>query len=310
MLIPEILRKRLSPRRRLEWYPPLHAMRVRVLELDQGWRRVRLLLPLAPNRNPGGGMFGGAMACLADPIAALACNHVFPGHKVWTRALTLDFTREGRTDMELRFVFEPGTEDDIRDQLRERGRSTPAFEYAFFDTNGRACATVRCRVAIRSADYYGHEAEYQEKRMNEEEGLDMDMSSGVAAFESKQFSTATRLLAPRAEQGDPEAQYRMAIMAQNGLGMVENPAMALRYMQAAAESGMGLAQHGLGFMFMQGECVEQDGQKALEWFTKAAEQGLQGAMTTIGMMYRDGTVLERDEEKAREWFRKAGFDEF
>ena len=120
--------------------------------------------------------------------------------------------------------------------------------------------------------------------MNEEEGLDMDLSSGIAAFESKHFSTATRLLAPRAEQGDPEAQYRMAIMAQNGLGMVENQALALRYMQAAAEAGLGLAQHGLGFMYMQGECVEKDGQKALEWFSRAAAQGLQGAMTTIGMM--------------------------
>jgi TPR repeat protein len=91
--------------------------------------------------------------------------------------------------------------------------------------------------------------------------------------------------------------------------MVENPPMAVRYMQAAAESGMGLAQHGLGFMYMQGECVEKDGQKALEWFTRAAEQGLQGAMTTIGMMYREGDVLERDEEKAKAWFRKAGFDD-
>ena len=153
MHIPEMLRRRLSPKRRLEWYPPFRSMRVRVLELAEDWRQVRLLLPLAPNRNPGGGMFGGAMACLADPIAALACNAVFPGHKVWTRALSLDFTRESRTDMQLRFVFEPGMEDEIRDQLHERGRATPAFEYAFYDTHGQVCATVRCRVAIRSADY-------------------------------------------------------------------------------------------------------------------------------------------------------------
>ena len=102
----------------------------------------------------------------------------------------------------------------------------------------------------------------------------------------------------------------MAIMAQNGLGMVENQALALRYMQAAAEAGLGLAQHGLGFMYMQGECVEKDGQKAVDWFSRAAAQGLQGAMTTIGMMYREGTLVERDEDKAREWFRKAGFDDF
>ena len=83
--------------------------------------------------------------------------------------------------------------------------------------------------------------------------LDMDLGSGIAAFESKHFSTATSLLGPLAEAGNPEAQYRMAIMAQNGLGMVENELLAFKYMKAAAEAGMGLAQHGLGYMYMQGE---------------------------------------------------------
>ena len=153
MRIPEFLRCRLSPARRLAWYPPFRVMRIRVLELSEEWRRVRLLLPLARNRNPGGGMFGGAMACLADPIAALACNRVFPGNRVWTRELTLDFVRESRTDMELRFVLESNDEQGIREQLHERGRATPSFEYAFYDTRGQVCAKVRCRVAIRPADY-------------------------------------------------------------------------------------------------------------------------------------------------------------
>lgn len=153
MQIPEMLRRRLSPARRLEWYPPFRAMRVSVLEMSDDWRRMRLLLPLAANRNPGGGMFGGAMACLADPIAALACSHVFPGHQVWTRELVLDFAREGRSDMELRFVLEREKEQGIRDELSARGRATPAFEYAFFDMHGRASVTVRARVAIRPAGY-------------------------------------------------------------------------------------------------------------------------------------------------------------
>ncbi len=153
MYIPEILRRRLAPARRLEWYPPFRALRLKVLELDTDWRRVRLLLPLAPNRNPGGGMFGGAMACLADPIAALACNRVFPGHQVWTRELQLDFRHEGRSDMELRFVFDGEQERVIRERLAARGRATPLFEYAFFDRTGRVCVDIRCRVAIRPHDY-------------------------------------------------------------------------------------------------------------------------------------------------------------
>jgi len=148
-----MLRRRLRPARRLEWYPPFRAMRVRVLEISEDWNQVRLLLPLADNRNPGGGMFGGAMACLADPIAALVCNRVFPGHQVWTRELTLDFTHESRTDMQLKFALAAGVEAQIRDQLVERGRATPTFEYAYFDTHGLACVKVRCRVAIRPHDY-------------------------------------------------------------------------------------------------------------------------------------------------------------
>jgi hypothetical protein len=65
--------------RLLEWYPPFRPMRIKVLEISEEWRRVRIRLPLnAMSRNPGGVMFGGYQAALADPIAALACARVFP----------------------------------------------------------------------------------------------------------------------------------------------------------------------------------------------------------------------------------------
>ena len=45
----------------------------------------------------------------------------------------------------------------------------------------------------------------------------VDLHSGIMAFESKHFSQAMQLLSPIADQGDPEAQYRVAIMYQGGL---------------------------------------------------------------------------------------------
>ncbi len=138
---------------------------------------------------------------------------------------------------------------------------------------------------------------------------EMALNSGIAAFEAKHFVRAAELLEPLAEAGNAEAQYRVAIMAQNGLGMVENQLLAYKYMKAAAEAGLPLAQHGLGFMYLEGECVDKNAEKALEWFMKGAEQGLQGSMTTIAMMYQEGNGVEADPEKAREWFHKAGFDE-
>ena len=114
---------------------------------------------------------------------------------------------------------------------------------------------------------------------------EMELGSGIAAFETRQFARATGLLSPLADAGEPEAQYRMAIMAQNGLGMTANPELAFRYMTAAAEAGISLAQHGLGFMYMEGECAPKDPAQAAHWFRLAADQGLAGSQTTLAMMY-------------------------
>lgn len=139
--------------------------------------------------------------------------------------------------------------------------------------------------------------------------LEMDLGSGISAFESKQFSRAAGLLGPLAELGHPEAQYRVAIMAQNGLGMHRNDLLAFKYMKAAAKAGLGVAQHGLGFMYMEGECTEKDSAKAVEWLTRAAEQGLAGSQTTLALLYEEGRGVPKDPEQAKKWYRMAGFDE-
>lgn len=141
-----------------------------------------------------------------------------------------------------------------------------------------------------------------------EDILGMDLSSGIAAFEAKEFARAASLLGPLSEDGHPEAAYRMAIMCQNGLGMAVNETRALACMKSAAEQDMAIAQHGLGFMYMEGECVEKSAQDALNWFGKAAAQGLQGSMTTMAMMYEQGNGVDKDPEKAKALYKKAGFD--
>jgi TPR repeat protein len=85
-----------------------------------------------------------------------------------------------------------------------------------------------------------------------------DMASGMAAFEAKEFAHAWPLLKPFAEAGDAQAQHRVAIMCQNGLGMAPNPLMAYKWMRAAAEQGYPMAEHGLGFMCLYGECTEKN----------------------------------------------------
>lgn len=144
----------LSPRQRLEWFPAFFLMRVKVLELADDWQIARLRLPLnAFSRNMGDSMFGGYQASLADPIAALACARRFPGHEVWTRAMSIDFVAEGASDLELRFEFDPVLDQQIREELATRGRSTPQFEYGFYRQDGVLCTRVKNTVAIRPKGY-------------------------------------------------------------------------------------------------------------------------------------------------------------
>ena len=58
--------------------------------------------------------------------------------------------------------------------------------------------------------------------MDMRENRAMELESGIAAFETKNFAHATKLLSPIAEEGNPDAMYRMAIMLQNGLGCLAN----------------------------------------------------------------------------------------
>jgi acyl-coenzyme A thioesterase PaaI-like protein len=146
--------KFLSEGRRFELYPPFFMMRIKVLEISGSWRRVRIRLPLnGISRNPGGVMFGGYQASLADPIAAIACSRVFPGYSVWTRAMTVDFQKGGSTNLELRFAMSPEQEAAVAEELKAQGRATPTFEYGYYLSDGTLCTLIKNTVAIRPKGY-------------------------------------------------------------------------------------------------------------------------------------------------------------
>ncbi|MEF3077013.1 DUF4442 domain-containing protein [Methylobacter sp. Wu1] len=144
----------LTDKQRIKWYPAFWLMRLKVLEISPDWRTVRILLRHSwIATNTGGSLFGGFQACLADPIAAMCCVKVFPGYSVWTRSLHLDFRHEGRTDLELRFTLSADQEQQIREELERKGRSTPEFTYAFYQSEGTLCTEVKARIAIRPKGY-------------------------------------------------------------------------------------------------------------------------------------------------------------
>eukprot|EP01104_Vermistella_antarctica_P015793 TRINITY_DN5254_c0_g1_i2.p1 TRINITY_DN5254_c0_g1~~TRINITY_DN5254_c0_g1_i2.p1 ORF type:complete len:151 (+),score=40.90 TRINITY_DN5254_c0_g1_i2:279-731(+) len=135
-------------------WPPFFFMGVKVIKLDDDLNDIRIRLPLNTlSRNPGGVMFGGYQASLADPIAAIVCARKFPNYSAWTRAMTIDFEAGGSEDLELRFQFPPEMESKIRDELEKKGRATQTFHYGYYLSDGSRCTRISNTVAIRRKGY-------------------------------------------------------------------------------------------------------------------------------------------------------------
>jgi len=144
----------LSARRRFELYPPYFLMRIKVIELAQDWSMARIRLPLnRVSANAAGNMFGGYQAALADPVPALACLKRFPGYRVVTKKLEIDFIRVGNSNLMLHFDFDERISRTIEQQLNEKNRSTPCFMMTFVREDGEICTRIKNTVAIRPKNY-------------------------------------------------------------------------------------------------------------------------------------------------------------
>jgi TPR repeat protein len=123
----------------------------------------------------------------------------------------------------------------------------------------------------------------------------------------KAASSADQLKALRqkAEKGDAEAQYRLAVALRTGQGAPKDDAAAVKWYRAAADQGHPGAQNNLGWMYYSGYGVPHDDPQAVSWFRKAADQGDQDSQYNLGMMYLTGRGVKRDDVEAAGWFRKA-----
>ena len=143
-----------------------------------------------------------------------------------------------------------------------------------------------------------------------------------------------------AEQGDVEAQFRLAqcLSEGRGQGIDSNEEESLKWLRKAAEQGYGYAQvllakrlsdnwneendeatewmykaangasgeaqYELGRYLLSRKYAGDD-QKALKLFKKAAKQNNADAQCILGMAYLYGAGLEKDTEKGMELLRKA-----
>jgi len=98
---------------------------------------------------------------------------------------------------------------------------------------------------------------------------------GLAAYKSGDYETALREFRPLAEQGHAVAQYNLGVVYDEGRGVPQDDAEAVKWYRIAAEQGYALAQYNLGVMYYEGQGVSQDYVQTHMWYNLAAAQGIE-----------------------------------
>ena len=97
----------------------------------------------------------------------------------------------------------------------------------------------------------------------------------------------------------------IALLLAGVVGCDSEPVSEFDAARQAAEQGDAGAQTALGVMYEDGEGVPQDYAEAVKWFRKAAEQGDADAQFRLGYKYYHGKGVPEDYTEAAKWYRKA-----
>jgi len=99
----------------------------------------------------------------------------------------------------------------------------------------------------------------------------------LKAFDRGDHAEALRLWMPLAEEGRAEAQFNIAVMYEQGLGVAKNDIEAARWYRAAAERGDVASQLRMGRLYEAGVGVAKDVARAAFWYGEAAKGGAKDA---------------------------------
>jgi TPR repeat protein len=109
----------------------------------------------------------------------------------------------------------------------------------------------------------------------------------------------------RANTGDADAEYRVAVVYSDGRIVARDDREAARYLHRAAERGHAGAQYRLAVMYDTGRGVPRDFAEAYRWYRQAAERGDPRAQHKLGLIYDKERGTARDATEALKWYRLA-----
>ena len=131
------------------------------------------------------------------------------------------------------------------------------------------------------------------------------LADGIKDLRAQYDQGALALLKPLADEGNPKAQYWLADIDENGLGVKRDMTAALDLLDKAANHGFEPAERHLGELYLRGDETLQNFGKAETWLQKAALAGDAEAQQELGQIYALGLGVAADPSEAYGWYENA-----
>jgi hypothetical protein len=125
------------------------------------------------------------------------------------------------------------------------------------------------------------------------------------AFANGQDARALELFRPFAENGDVNAQMRLARIYTRNRGVAINETESCNWWEASAERGEAVAMSNIGLCFETGKGRTQEYAKAVHWYRLAAERDSAIAMYNLGLAYQYGRGTQQSFDEAQQWFQRS-----
>ncbi len=108
-------------------------------------------------------------------------------------------------------------------------------------------------------------------------------------------------LQARATAGDPQAAFRLGVLAELGHGAPRDEAAAFRWYTQAASAGLPDAEFNVAAMLEAGNGTRADAAAAARWYARAAVHGVARAAYDLGQMYAAGQGVPLNLALAERW---------
>jgi len=122
---------------------------------------------------------------------------------------------------------------------------------------------------------------------------DDTFQQGLAAYQNKNYLTASRLFKPLAQQGRVDAQRYLGLMYDKGLGLPQDYHKAVTWYKRAASQHDSAAQYHLGLKYDIGEGVPEDDMQAYIWFAISFNNGFEPAAGALRVLNKTLSTQQR-----------------